>query len=96
MPTVDTDPIDIRRKRLLYRSWHRGMKEMDLILGSFAEQNLASFDAHQLELYEHILNHPDPDLLAWFMGRQAAPNGLDRVLLKLIKNVKLRQNDIDK
>ncbi|MBV9585986.1 MAG: succinate dehydrogenase assembly factor 2, partial [Alphaproteobacteria bacterium] len=45
---LSPDP-DIRRKRLLYRAWHRGTREADLILGSFAEAHLAGFDAMQLD-----------------------------------------------
>ena len=47
-----TEPLDIRRKRLLFRSWHRGTKEADLLMGSFAERHVASFSAEQLDRYE--------------------------------------------
>ena len=50
------------RKRLLYRSWHRGTREMDLLLGRFAECNLPTFSARQVELYEALLEYGDNDL----------------------------------
>ena len=59
---------DPRRKRLLFRSWHRGTREADLILGSFAEQHLAGFDAAQLDRYEGLLNLPDPDIFDWLIS----------------------------
>ena len=69
-----TTPPDIRRKRLLFRSWHRGTREADLILGSFAEANLAAFDEARLDRYEALLECPDADLFDWITGRdRAAP-----------------------
>ena len=47
---------DTRRKRLLFRSWHRGTREADLILGSFADEHLAGFDEVQLDRYEALLD----------------------------------------
>ena len=54
-PANTETPGDIRRKRLLFRSWHRGTREADLILGSFAEANLAGFDENRLDEYESLL-----------------------------------------
>src|ERR1700680_2843343 len=68
---------DTRRKRLLFRSWHRGTREADLILGSFAEANLAGFDDGQLDRYEALLNVPDPDLFDWIVGRADPPPECD-------------------
>lgn len=64
---------DPRRKRLLFRSWHRGTREADLILGSFADENLAGFDAVQLDRYEALLDRPDPEIFDWLMGRCPPP-----------------------
>src|SRR5947208_6966225 len=63
---------DIRRKRLLFRSWHRGTREADLILGSFAEAYLAVFDDSRLDQYEALLDCADADLFDWIF-RRAAP-----------------------
>ena len=68
-----TDLPDIRRKRLLFRSWHRGTREADLILGSFADEHLAGFDEAQLDRYEALLDQPDPDIFDWLAGRCAPP-----------------------
>jgi antitoxin CptB len=64
-----TDMSDIRRKRLLFRSWHRGTKETDLLLGSFAERHLAAFSQAQLDRYEALLDSDDGDLFDWITGR---------------------------
>jgi len=67
------DSPDIRRKRLLFRSWHRGTREADLILGSFAEAHLAGFDEPQLDRFEALLEIPDAELFDWINGRAVPP-----------------------
>jgi len=61
------------RKRLKYRSWHRGTKEMDLLLGPFADACLDGFDAAQLAQYEALLEEPEPDVYEWILGRAIPP-----------------------
>lgn len=70
------DDIDIRRKRLLYRSWHRGTREMDLILGRFADSHIKEFSAEEMDRYEEILTYSDPDLYNWVSGREPVPANL--------------------
>lgn len=65
-----------RRKRLIYRSWHRGTREMDLIMGAFADQYVPGFSKAELEQYEEILNLSDPDLYNWISGQEEAPANL--------------------
>lgn len=74
---------DPRRKRLLYRSWHRGSREADLVLGPFAEAYLARFDAPQLERYEALLECADADLLDWLSGRTTPPDAYDHDVMRL-------------
>jgi len=64
---------EIRRKRLLFRSWHRGTREADLILGRFADEHLAGFDEAQLDRYEALLDRADPDIFAWVSGGTVPP-----------------------
>jgi antitoxin CptB len=75
---------DPRRKRLLFRSWHRGTREADLILGSFAEQHLGGFDEAQLDRYEALLDWPDPDIFDWLAGRCAPPAECDHDVTRLL------------
>jgi antitoxin CptB len=79
--TLSPDP---RRKRLLFRSWHRGTREADLILGSFAEQHLAGFDEAQLDRYEALLEMSDPDLFDWITGRAPPPPECDHDVTRLL------------
>ena len=77
------DP-DIRRKRLLFRAWHRGTREADLILGSFAEAHLAGFDMAQLNRFEALLECPDADLFDWITGRAAPSPEYDSDVTRLL------------
>ncbi|MBV8739835.1 MAG: succinate dehydrogenase assembly factor 2 [Alphaproteobacteria bacterium] len=77
-------PSDIRRKRLLFRSWHRGTRESDLILGRFAEAHLDGFDADQLNRYERLLECNDADLFDWVSGRAALPVEHDHEVTRLL------------
>lgn len=70
------DDIEIWRKRLTFRSWHRGTKEMDLLMGSFADRHIAGFSAAELAQYEDVLGHNDPDLYSWITGAEKVPANL--------------------
>jgi antitoxin CptB len=80
-----TEPTDIRRRRLYFRSWHRGTREADLVLGSFADAHLAQFDDSELDCYEALLDCVENDLLDWILGREPPPpehdNDVTRMLL---------------
>jgi antitoxin CptB len=65
---------ETRLKRLRLRSWRRGTREMDLILGPYADATLAALDAGALEAYEALLEEPDPDLYDWVAGSAPPPD----------------------
>jgi antitoxin CptB len=73
--TRSSDGLDDRRKRLLFRCWHRGTREMDLILGRFADAEIATLAEDELGQLERLIDVPDPDLYAALTGDQppAAP-----------------------
>ncbi|HEX3537950.1 MAG TPA: succinate dehydrogenase assembly factor 2 [Stellaceae bacterium] len=77
-------PPELRRRRLLFRSWHRGTREADLILGSFAEEHLGGFDSVQLDRYEALLEVSDADLFDWLGGRAAPPPAHDHDVTRLL------------
>ena len=66
--TRSSGGLDDRRKRLLFRCWHRGTREMDLILGRFADAEIASLTDVELTQLEHLIEVPDPDLYAALTG----------------------------
>ena len=78
------DEAALRLKRLKFRSWHRGFKEADLLLGHFADSRLASLDEDGLAAYERLLEAPDQDVYDWILGRADPPPEHDtEVLVKL-------------
>lgn len=82
---MSEETIENKRKRLIFRSWHRGTREMDLIMGSFADQNIPQMAEDDLALYDDILQHPDPDLYSWITGKEDVPaNYANAVLDQLI------------
>ena len=81
MPAPD---LDIRRKRLSYRSWHRGTREADLLLGGFADAHLAGFDETCLDRYEALLDCPDAELFDWITGRAPPPPEHDHDVTRLL------------
>lgn len=66
----------VRRKRLRLRAWRRGTREMDLILGPFADAHLETLPAATLARFEALLDENDHDLYAWISGARAAPEAL--------------------
>src|SRR4051812_21343738 len=66
--TRSSEGLDDRRKRLLFRCWHRGTREMDLILGRFADASIAELSDAELAQLERLIEVPDPDLYAALSG----------------------------
>lgn len=77
------DP-DARRRRIAFRAWHRGIREMDLILGQYADARLASLDSRQLDELEYIMSFEDRDLLSWMTGEAETPAYIDTPVFRAI------------
>lgn len=80
-----TETPENRIKRLQMRSWRRGTKEMDMILGPYSDTEIAKLSAEALELYEALLNENDQDLYVW-MSRQAVPPVEHLEIIEVIQN----------
>ncbi len=87
---VAGEDISIRRRRLRYRAWHRGTKEMDLVLGPFADAHLEGLDTLELDRLETLMDEEDTDLLKWVMGQESVPADRDADLLKTIIAYRLK------
>lgn len=77
---------DILRKRLLYQSQHRGMREMDFLLGGFAQENIASMTQDELIQFERLLSFPEMELYGWFFEKMPFPPHAPASLIKKIKD----------
>jgi antitoxin CptB len=65
--------LDARRRRILFRARRRGLREMDLVMGRFADSNLPGMDEADLREFERLLDVPDPQVLAWITGEEPTP-----------------------
>jgi antitoxin CptB len=83
--TRSSDGLDVRRKRLLFRCWHRGTREMDLILGRFADSAIATLSDDELAQLERLIEVPDPDLYAALTGDRPLADGYAGSLFGRIK-----------
>lgn len=83
--TRSSDGLDDRRKRLLFRCWHRGTREMDLILGRFADAEIDNLSDDELSQLERLIEVPDPDLYAAITGDRVLPAGVVGPLFARIK-----------
>lgn len=66
--TLSSDRLEPRRKKALFRAWHRGTREMDLLLGQFADAHLPSFSEDELTAFEGLMETPDQDLFKVLMS----------------------------
>jgi antitoxin CptB len=83
--TRSSGGLDVRRKRLLFRCWHRGTREMDLILGRFADAEIATLADHELDELERLIEVPDPDLYAAVTGDRPLDPDLSGALFARIR-----------
>ena len=81
-PSKDAgEDIAMRRRRLKYRAWHRGTKEMDLVLGPYADAHADGLGEAELLRLETLMDEEDTDLLKWVMGQEPVPRTVDGPLL---------------
>ena len=74
--------LDERRRRLLFRSWRRGTREMDLIIGRFAEATIGDLTEEEMTEFERLSDVPDPDIYAWLTGSQPVPEEYDLAVFR--------------
>src|SRR5271155_2815807 len=91
--TRSSGGLDDRRKRLLFRAWHRGTREMDLILGRFADVEIANLSNDELAQLERLIELPDPDLYAALTGDEPLAAEHDTALFLRIKTFRATDQD---
>jgi antitoxin CptB len=80
-----SEPMTVRRKRLVHRSRYRGCREADIVFGQFADAHVKTMDASALDRYEALMDESDQDLLAWLMGREPIPERHDHDIFEMIR-----------
>ncbi len=79
-----SEPLTVRRKRLIHRSRYRGLLESDLFFGRFADRHVMALTPEQLDRYEALLDESDHDLLAWISGRRPLPAEHDHDVFRML------------
>jgi len=78
--------LDDRRRRLLYRSWHRGTREMDLIMGRFADAAVGELTEAEIAELERLADVPDPELYAWLTGGRPVPDDYNLAVFRRLRD----------
>jgi antitoxin CptB len=84
--TRSSDGLDLRRRQLLFRCWHRGMRETDLIMGRFADATIATLTEGELVEFERLIEVPDGELLAWVIGAADVPADYNTALFRRLRD----------
>ena len=79
--TRSSEGLSERRRKLLFRSWHRGIREMDLIMGGFADASIAGMTDAELDELERLLDVPDQEIYSWIHGRGRGACAIRHALL---------------
>ena len=85
--------LNVRRRKLLFRAWHRGMRELDLVLGRFAERHMADLAPEELDQLERLMEVPDCDLLAWVLGQARVHPDYDTPLWRRLCAFKVKPEE---
>ncbi|MDY7098061.1 MAG: succinate dehydrogenase assembly factor 2 [Pseudomonadota bacterium] len=73
MPTLDSKAFDERMARAKFRSWHRGTREADYMIGGFFDRYSADWGEEELQWFEALLEEDDVDIMAWALKTQSVP-----------------------
>jgi antitoxin CptB len=91
--TRSSEGLTERRRKLLFRSWHRGIREMDLIMGGFADASIAGMTDSDLDELERLLDVPDQEIYSWITGEGAVPAHFDTVFFRRMRDYSKRDGD---
>jgi antitoxin CptB len=93
--TRSSDNLDPRRKRILFRAWHRGMREMDLVMGRYVEDKVDGLSDAELDQLEALIDELDADLLNWVTGAAEVPERVDTPVFRAMKAYHKHDSPLD-
>ena len=82
---AETTDLDTRRRRLRFRAWHRGTREMDLLMGRFADSELGSLPEAEIDQLELLMEAPDRDVFSWLTGELELPGNYDTTVFRRLR-----------
>jgi antitoxin CptB len=77
--------LDIRRRRVRFRCWHRGMREVDLLMGQFADASIEALSEQELDDLEALMEAQDRDIFAWMTGEASIPPEFDTPVFRRLR-----------
>lgn len=89
------DDLDIRRRRIRFRAWHRGMREMDIIMGGFVDAEIDRLDAAELDDLETLLEAPDDEVFGWLSGSAPVSAAYDTPVFRKIAAFHTHEGPLD-
>ncbi|KAA5600385.1 succinate dehydrogenase assembly factor 2 [Blastochloris sulfoviridis] len=78
--------LDERRRRILFRAWHRGTRELDLLIGRFADARLGDLSEAEVDALETLMEAQDVDIYGWITGSRPVPSAYDTALLQSLRD----------
>jgi len=85
--------LDRRRRRLLFRAWHRGIREMDLVMGRFADVHIGGFSDAELDAFDELLDAPDQQAFAWITGVEDVPPEFDTPMFRRLRGFHMSNDE---
>ena len=82
---MSTEPLDPRRRRIRFRAWHRGTREMDLVMGQFVDSEVAALPDADLDDLELLMEAPDRDVFSWLTGELETPVNYDTPVFRSVR-----------
>ncbi|WP_297323202.1 succinate dehydrogenase assembly factor 2 [uncultured Bartonella sp.] len=89
---VDNSKLNVRQRKLVFRAWHRGIREVDLVFGQYVDAHITEFDDKTMEELEYIMSFEDRDLLTWVTGEVSVPADVDTPLFHDILDYRRRMD----
>ena len=89
---VDNSKLNARQRRLVFRAWHRGIREMDLVFGQYVDAHIMKLDEKAMDELEYIMSFEDRDLLTWVTGEVPVPYDVDSPLFRDILHYRTRMD----
>jgi antitoxin CptB len=90
---ISSEGLDQRRRRLLFRAWHRGIREMDLVMGRFADVHITGFSDAELDDFEELLEIPDQQAFAWITGADEIPTDFDTAMFRRLRDFHMSNDE---
>lgn len=87
---MQEDQLTLKRKKLLFRAWHRGTREADILLGRYAEAHLPQMNEAQVDQFAALMDEQDPDIYDWLIGARPVPDQFADFIMQSLRNFYLQ------